>query len=147
MNIKTKVIASLAGIACITMVVGACAGLPSDVERSLSGRIEGIYFESSSAKVKAESFDRLDTIASLMIKYPNVKLVIEGYTDNQGAKEANLDLSLKRARSVKKYMEEKGVAPSRLKAVGFGELHPLASNKSSEGRALNRRIEFKITSK
>jgi len=71
-----------------------------------------------------------------------VEIEIRGYTDSLGNDNANLMLSQERANTVMQYLFAKGVAASRMLARGYGEKDPIASNKTKEGRALNRRIEF-----
>ena len=69
---------------------------------------------------------------------------MSGHTDNSGAEKFNKKLSMQRAAEVKSYLVENGIDASRLKTVGQGELSPKASNNTSEGRALNRRVEFSV---
>ena len=70
--------------------------------------------------------------------------MIEGHTDNKGKASKNMELSDRRARSVLNYLVGKGVASERLDAQGYGDSKPVASNKTSKGRAANRRVEFHI---
>jgi outer membrane protein OmpA-like peptidoglycan-associated protein len=72
---------------------------------------------------------------------------IEGHTDSQGSDKFNLKLSQQRAASVRTYLITKGTDPARMVAEGFGERVPIADNRTSGGRAQNRRVEFVITSK
>jgi outer membrane protein OmpA-like peptidoglycan-associated protein len=76
----------------------------------------------------------------------NEKLIIEvqGHTDDIGAPDENLILSIERASVVKKYMQDNGVLPKRIQIKSFGELRPVASNNSPEGRKANRRVEIKF---
>jgi outer membrane protein OmpA-like peptidoglycan-associated protein len=76
---------------------------------------------------------------------PSYLLGIEGHTDNTGDKTKNLTLSQKRADAVKNYLVKKGIDASRLTAKGFGDTVPVADNKTADGRAKNRRVEFKVT--
>jgi len=73
--------------------------------------------------------------------------VIEGHTDSTGAADYNLQLSDGRATAVRAALIERGIAPSRMEAIGYGESRPLESNQSRDGRAKNRRVEFKIVDK
>ncbi len=86
----------------------------------------------------------IDKIATLLKANDTVKIEIAGHTDSDGSKERNLKLSKRRAESVKEYLITQGIAKERLKAVGYGESHPLLPNTTQENRALNRRVEFKV---
>jgi len=103
-----------------------------------------ILFKSGSSILTIESLDVLDTIAQLMQEHPNAKMDIDGHTDASGDDQANLLLSQSRANAVRDYLVDQGISVYRLTAFGFGEGMPIASNDSPEGRALNRRIEFKF---
>jgi OOP family OmpA-OmpF porin len=106
-----------------------------------------IEFETGKATFKAggESEKTLLQLKQYLDENPRVtKLRIEGHTDNVGAAPANEQLSGERALTIKKFMVEKGVTKDRLIAVGFGQNRPVADNASEEGRAKNRRTEFRI---
>jgi Outer membrane protein and related peptidoglycan-associated (lipo)proteins len=75
---------------------------------------------------------------------PNVEVEISGHTDNVGSRIYNINLSRLRAESVANFFISNGIDPKRLKVVGYGELLPIASNDTEEGRQMNRRVEFKI---
>jgi outer membrane protein OmpA-like peptidoglycan-associated protein len=76
---------------------------------------------------------------------PDIKRMrIEGHTDNRGNADMNLDLSKRRAASVRQWLVDHGVESERLESEGYGLTRPIASNDTDEGRALNRRVEFKI---
>ena len=77
-------------------------------------------------------------------KYPDVRLEIQAHTDSQGTIENNQNLSNIRAQSVMDYLISQGVDESRMVAKGYGELRPRVSNRTQEGRGMNRRVEFKI---
>ena len=79
----------------------------------------------------------------ILNKYDAATLAIQGHTDSDGSDAFNLTLSQKRTDSVKKYLTSKGISESRLTATGFGETMPIASNKTSLGKAKNRRVELK----
>jgi outer membrane protein OmpA-like peptidoglycan-associated protein len=90
----------------------------------------------------------LDEVAREMADHPEVKKVqIEGYTDAVASKRHNLKLSQDRVASVKAYLLSKGVEAKRLTTKAFGEAKPIASNKTEEGRAKNRRVDFRIVSR
>jgi outer membrane protein OmpA-like peptidoglycan-associated protein len=120
--------------------------LPAAVAK-FSGTIEGIYFGSGSAKIKKKSFVILNEAAEALKQFPTLRLAIEGHTDNKGKAKKNLKLSQKRADAVKKHLIKKGITADRLDARGFGPERPIADNKTNDGRAKNRRIEFKLLSK
>jgi outer membrane protein OmpA-like peptidoglycan-associated protein len=103
-----------------------------------------ILFDTNKTDLKATSMDNLTKVASVLTEYPKTDLIIEGHTDSQGTETYNQDLSERRADSVKSFLIEKGVAPSRLQTRGYGEMSPIASNDSAEGRSQNRRVEVKI---
>lgn len=102
----------------------------------------GILFDTGKDLIKPESQPTLKMILGLLNDNPNLKFSIEGHTDNQGNKGINQPLSEKRAVAVKNWLAGKGIAPARLKTAGFGDTKPIDANKSSEGRANNRRVEF-----
>ena len=106
---------------------------------------EQVHFETGKATIKRESYDILDAVIEVLKANPQVqKLRIEGHTDSRGSDELNRQLSQDRADSVRQYLVERGIAERRLDAIGYGEAQPIASNETSEGRALNRRVEFTI---
>ena len=103
--------------------------------------IYGIYFDSGSDTLKAESNEALAEIAKLMKSRPDLNLLVVGHTDNQGKLAYNMDLSKRRAAAVVKSLTENhGIKGSRLTPAGVGFLAPVASNRGDEGRALNRRV-------
>ncbi len=103
----------------------------------------GIYFDSGSDVVKAESAPVLRQLATFLEKNAAVKVEIDGHTDNEGTAAGNLDLSKRRAASVAKVLAEQfKIAADRFKTDGLGDTKPVASNDKPEGRAMNRRVEF-----
>lgn len=107
--------------------------------------LEKIFFEVNRAVIKSESFDLLNEIARVLDENPQLlKIRIEGHTDSDGSEAYNLKLSQSRASAVMTYLVEQGVQADRLEAVGFGESRPLDTNRTSEGKAANRRVEFVI---
>jgi outer membrane protein OmpA-like peptidoglycan-associated protein len=88
----------------------------------------------------------LDTLADIVKKYPRFIVTVEGHTDNVGKKQANMALSQKRAESVIKWLTGPGaVKAAQLKAKGYGDTKPIADNKTDEGRAKNRRVDFSVS--
>jgi OmpA-OmpF porin, OOP family len=104
-----------------------------------------VFFDTGKATIQKRSFGLLDQVASVLVAHPEVKGVnIEGHTDSKGKEEMNRKLSQNRAASVLKYLSEKGVEASRMKAIGYGPDQPIADNATEAGRELNRRVEFVI---
>lgn len=107
--------------------------------------IKNIYFETNSDKLKIESNSNLDKVVTILNKFPEARLIIEGHTDSDGADDYNMDLSQRRANSVKAYLLGKGISESRVAAKGYGETMPVSSNSTAEGKAQNRRVELILT--
>lgn len=106
---------------------------------------EKIQFDTGKSKIKDVSGPLLDQIAQVMKDHPEIKKVeIQGHTDDQGRKFFNQQLSQARAAAVMKALEDRGVDNSRLTSKGFGQDEPIADNGTEEGRAKNRRVQFKI---
>jgi len=103
-----------------------------------------ILFDYASSELSADSRPTLDELARIAGSCPDVAIAVEGHTDSVGQRTDNRKLSLRRAESVIEYLVRAGVSRSRLRAVGYGEAHPLVPNSSSANRARNRRIEFSI---
>lgn len=119
-------------------------GCPEEVTEmiELLGKIQ---FEFDSQVIKVESFPLLDNAYNVLKANPTYKLIVEGHTDNIGDDDYNLDLSNRRARAVFYYLTLKGIEEDRVKATGYGASRPIADNSTAEGRAKNRRIEFRVT--
>ncbi len=133
--------------------VDQCPGTPAGIEVDAAGCplvaelkedvvLEGVTFASGNAELKASSFEILDKVVESMLAWPDVTFEIQGHTDNTGSKSLNRRLSQDRAESVMAYLKMKGVAARRMTAVGYGEDTPAATNATSEGRAINRRVEL-----
>ncbi len=101
-----------------------------------------IHFEFNKDKIRPESFVVLDAVVDVLNKNPNIKLEVQGHTDNKGAAGYNKDLSNRRAHSVMKYLTTHGITIGRLTAVGYGMERPIVDNNSEQNRALNRRVQF-----
>lgn len=106
-----------------------------------------INFDFASSKIKKNSYSAIEKIYQLMDFYPEMVVEIRGHTDDVGKESSNQKLSEKRAQAVADYLIEKGIEPNRLVVIGFGEAEPIADNSTDEGRAQNRRTEFKILKK
>jgi outer membrane protein OmpA-like peptidoglycan-associated protein len=103
-----------------------------------------IQFETGQATLLSASHPILDNVAKVLSDAPYLRLRIEGHTDAEGSDDSNLSLSRERAIAVRKYLESKGVAGSRLESQGLGETAPIDTNRTPSGRAKNRRVEFHI---
>ena len=104
----------------------------------------GVNFDINSARLRKDSYPILFYSFQILQNNPDMNVEIQGYTDNSGSENYNQKLSEKRAQTVKDYLVSKGIDSKRLIVKGFGEKDPIADNNTPEGRALNRRIEFKI---
>jgi OmpA-OmpF porin, OOP family len=121
-----------------------CPEVKAEAKKVFDMALRGINFETGKAVIKGTSFQILNDIVLIMKENPEYNLEINGHTDAVGKDDMNLKLSQDRADAVKKYLVEKGIDPSRMTAKGYGEAMPVADNNTSDGRALNRRVEFKV---
>ena len=100
-----------------------------------------IQFEVNQVDIQRQEKEKLGVLGTFLNKYPDTTAVIEGHTDNVGQAEQNMKLSQRRAQSVVSYLEDNlHITPSRLSAVGYGDMRPLADNRTEEGKRQNRRI-------
>ncbi len=124
-------------------VVADATSLMKDIQATGHASIYGIYFDFDKADIKPESEPAIKEIAKLLQGNKGLKLYVVGHTDNVGNFDYNMKLSKARADAVVKELVTKyKISPDRLKAYGLGCLAPLASNKTDEGRAKNRRVEL-----
>ncbi len=113
----------------------------------VGGILRNLYFDFDKATFQTESYTELNKLEAMMRSNSSLVIEISGHTDAVGGKPYNMYLSQKRAEAVKDYLTKKGIDTRRIKAAGYGETKPLASNDDeSEGRELNRRVEFKVLS-
>lgn len=117
---------------------------PTVFEGKKNWVLKGVKFATNSSKLDKSSFAVLDEAVQVLKDNPSLKIEIQGYTDNVGKVAANQKLSEARANAVKDYLVSKGIAASRLTAVGYGSANPIADNTTPAGRAENRRIELKV---
>jgi outer membrane protein OmpA-like peptidoglycan-associated protein len=104
----------------------------------------GVNFDFNKATLRPESLPILSNAAEILLTHPDIKVEIQGYTDNIGTDKYNKKLALERADAVRDFMVAKGVDASRMTTVGIGKSNPVSTNKTENGRMLNRRIEFKV---
>jgi OOP family OmpA-OmpF porin len=125
-----------------------CPELKQKIKQELKTRIniaaQHIFFETNSYKLLSKSYPALDEVAQILKDNPELQLLIEGHTDNKGTPGNNQVLSENRASSVLNYLVKSGISLKRLQAAGYGQQQPIADNGTSEGRATNRRVEFKL---
>lgn len=115
------------------------------LQKNATITLKNVYFQTGKAAITPESYLELDKLETMFKDNPKLVIQIEGHTDNQGKKELNKKLSQNRAKAVRDYLIQKFfLAQNRIKFLGFGSEKPVADNKTPEGRAQNRRIEFKV---
>ncbi len=121
-----------------------CPGTPKGVPVNEVGCwvLKGLNFDTAKWDIKPRYYPMLDKVVTILKNNPDMELEIQGHTDNVGSAKYNMKLSQKRAEAVRQYLIQRGIVPSRLKAVGYGMTRPVASNATSEGRAKNRRVEL-----
>jgi len=121
-------------------------GCPPAVPIIEKGRVTlNVEFDFNKAVIKEKFHDDLGNLAAVMKKYPDLKIAIEGHTDNVGGLTYNEKLSQRRADAVKKYLVEKfGIEESRLTTKGYGPIRPIESNATKEGQQKNRRVEAAV---
>jgi len=114
------------------------------VEAGGSVRLNNVLFQTGKSVLTRESYKELDRIVEFLIENPSIKIEIGGHTDNVGGTELNQRLSHARAQTVSGYLVKKGVSLQRVSVKGYGLSKPVAPNSTSEGRATNRRVEFRF---
>lgn len=115
---------------------------PTNITQQVSSKSYQIQFETGSAVIKAGSYAVLDEILKSAVVAEGLKVGVYGHTDNVGSSAANQSLSEERARSVKNYLEGKGLSNARIESKGYGQNEPIADNSSAAGRAQNRRVQI-----
>ena len=121
-----------------------CPEVKAAVKKIFEKALQGIQFETGKTTIKKTSNPILDQVAKIMKENPTYKLAIAGHTDNVGNADKNLELSKGRAAAVKQYLVSKGVSADRMTSEGYGDTQPVADNTTTEGKAKNRRVEFKV---
>jgi outer membrane protein OmpA-like peptidoglycan-associated protein len=106
--------------------------------------LQDVYFNTDKATLRESSYDALNDLLSAMQTNKAMRVEIAGHTDDRASAEYNKDLSQRRAESVKAYLVENGIAKDRIRAKGYGESEPVASNETEEGRQKNRRVEVRV---
>jgi len=120
------------------------ADIMINLDGSMLIRLGSLQFASAKSKIDSQYFDLLSRLKNTLDAYPQRTARIEGHTDDQGGVKPNQILSLQRAEAVREFLIAAGVDGTRLKALGYGEVRPIASNAFPQGRAMNRRIDIVI---
>ena len=118
------------------------APVPAPVEEKIV--LNGIRFDFDKSVIKPEFVPVLDEAVDILKKHTNKRVIIEGHTDAIGSDAYNMKLGMRRANAVKNYLVDKGISADMLSTESFGESQPVAENTTKEGRAMNRRVEFKV---
>lgn len=121
-----------------------CPAPSQEVIGVMEMAMRGLFFKTGSDEIEPSSYAVLDNVVGIMKSHPEFNLFIGGHTDNTGGEELNMKLSKERANAARVYIINKGIENTRITAAGFGQTQPVAGNDTEEGRAQNRRVEFKI---
>lgn len=108
--------------------------------------LRGVNFDFDKSNIRPDARPILNEAITILQAEPQIDITVDGYTDSIGTDAYNQKLSERRASSVARYLQEGGVAASRMKAIGHGESDPVASNDTADGRAQNRRVELNVVS-
>ena len=127
-----------------TVANNGCPEVSDEAINKLNSYAKTILFNSGKSSFQKQTMPVLQAITAILKEYPSANFMIEGHTDSQGADSLNQKLSEDRAGAVKTYLVENGIDAARLTSAGFGESKPIDSNKTSKGRANNRRVEVKL---
>jgi outer membrane protein OmpA-like peptidoglycan-associated protein len=106
---------------------------------------ESVLFGFNQSDLNSQAYRSLDKLVTVLNKYPDTDLEVDGHTDNKGTDAYNQSLSERRANAVAQYLMSHNISSARIKAMGYGERYPKYSNDTESGRAGNRRVEFQIT--
>jgi OOP family OmpA-OmpF porin len=121
-----------------------CPVINEEMKKRVDFAANNILFVTGSAKLQSKSFKGLNDVIKILQENPDMKLSIDGHTDNVGSDDRNQLLSDQRSASVKAYFTSKGIDESRITAAGHGETQPIADNNTAAGRQKNRRVELKL---
>jgi outer membrane protein OmpA-like peptidoglycan-associated protein len=117
----------------------------TETARGLIVNMSDVLFDFNKYTLKSEAREKLAKVSGILLAYPNLKLQVEGYTDNIGSDEYNQKLSEQRADSVRVYLVSQSVTDSNVSAKGLGKNDPIADNSTDKGRAQNRRVELVVS--
>ena len=121
-----------------------CPVIPEAIISKVNLAAKNVFFATGSSKLLQKSFAPLKTVVQILKDNPTFKINVEGHTDSTGKYDMNMKLSNDRAASVAQYLKDQGIDESRISSEGFGPDRPIAPNKTTAGRAKNRRVEMKL---
>ena len=121
---------------------GAVTAMADELNKSGHIAVYGIHFQTGDAMIMPDSMHVLGDVAKMLQQNPEVKVSVEGHTDNAGSAASNQELSDSRAQNVMAWLTSHGIDRTRLQAKGWGQSKPVADNSTEEGRAKNRRVEL-----
>jgi outer membrane protein OmpA-like peptidoglycan-associated protein len=116
-----------------------------ETARGLIVNMSDVLFDTAKYTLKPEAREKLAKVSGILLAYPNLKVQVEGYTDNIGSDQYNLTLSQQRGDAVRAYLVSQGVSPENITATGYGMSNPIADNATSAGRAQNRRVQLVVS--
>ncbi|MEA2264182.1 MAG: hypothetical protein QOJ51_7007 [Acidobacteriaceae bacterium] len=116
-----------------------------ETARGLIVNMSDVLFDTAKYTLKPEAREKLAKVSGILLAYPNLKVQVEGYTDNIGSDQYNLTLSQQRGDAVRAYLVSQGVSPENITATGYGMSNPIADNATSAGRAQNRRVQMVVS--
>jgi outer membrane protein OmpA-like peptidoglycan-associated protein len=116
-----------------------------ETARGLIVNMSDVLFDTGKYTLKPEAREKLAKVSGILLAYPNLKVQVEGYTDNVGGDQYNLTLSQQRGDAVRAYLVSQGVGPDNVTATGYGMSNPIADNSTAAGRAQNRRVQLVVS--
>lgn len=116
-----------------------------ETARGLIVNLSDVLFDFNKFTLKPDAREKLAKVSGILLAYPDLKVQVEGYTDNVGTPEYNQKLSEERANAVRDYLVQQSVPAANVTASGFGEANPVADNSTAAGRAKNRRVQLVVS--
>jgi outer membrane protein OmpA-like peptidoglycan-associated protein len=107
--------------------------------------LSDVLFDTAKYTLKPDAREKLAKVSGILLAYPDLKVQVEGYTDNIGGDQYNLTLSQQRGDAVRAYLVSQGVSPNNITATGYGMSNPVADNSTAAGRAQNRRVNLVVS--
>src|SRR5277367_3702881 len=116
-----------------------------ETARGLIVNMSDVLFDTAKYTLKPEAREKLAKVSGILLAYPNLKVQVEGYTDNVGSEQYNLTLSQQRGDAVREYLISQGVGADNISSTGYGLTNPIADNATAAGRAQNRRVQMVVS--